>query len=85
MIHPDDDGTLADLLRFITRFARDEGQQRMEFWFAESSRSFERACRMGFKKEGSPFNLVARFYRDDLDLKYALDNWYYTLGDMDIF
>ena len=43
------------------------------------------ACSMGFGKEASPFNLVARFYREDLDLKYVLENWYYTLGDMDIF
>jgi hypothetical protein len=82
--HPDDDGTFATLLRFITRFARENNQQRIEFWFAESSKPFEMAARMGFHKEGSPFNLVGRFYRDDLDLKYAIENWYYTLGDMDI-
>jgi hypothetical protein len=84
LTHPDDDGTFADLLRFITRFAREKGQQRIEFWLAESSLAFDLAGGMGFRKEGSPFNLVGRFYRDDLDLKYALENWYYTLGDMDI-
>lgn len=82
--HPEDDGTLADLLRFVVRFAREKGQQRVELWLAESSKSFQLASRMGFGKEGSPFNLVGRFYRDDLDLTYALENWYYTLGDMDI-
>jgi len=85
MTLPGDDGTFADLLRFITRFARDNEQMRIEFWLAESSASFDQACRMGFHKEASLFNLVGRFYRDDLDIRYAIDNWYYTLGDMDIF
>ncbi|MFH1998966.1 MAG: hypothetical protein ABIK28_04750 [Planctomycetota bacterium] len=81
---PGDDGTFAELLRHITRFARENRQQRIEFWFAETSKPFAMACRMGFKTEPSPFNLVGRFYRDDLDLDYARENWYYTLGDMDI-
>ncbi len=84
LTHPDDDGTVAELLRFVTRFARDNEQKRIEFWFAESSRQFDLAKGMGFKAEKSPFSLVGRFYRDDLDLEYARKNWYYTLGDMDI-
>lgn len=84
LTHPDDDGTLADLLRFVTSFARENEQQRIEFWFAETSRPFALAGSMGFESENSPFNLVGLFYRDDLDLEYALKNWYYTLGDMDI-
>jgi len=84
LTHPDDEGTLADILRFITSFARTNNQQRIEFWLADSCKPYDLARRMGFKAENSPFNLVGRFYRDDLDLKYAYDNWYYTLGDMDI-
>ncbi|MBU0754961.1 MAG: GNAT family N-acetyltransferase [Planctomycetes bacterium] len=82
--HPDDDGTFADLLRFITQLAREQEQLRIEFWFAETSKAYAMATGQGFKTEPSPFNLVGRFYRDDLDLDYARENWYYTLGDMDI-
>ena len=82
--HPDDDGTLADLLRYVVGFARRENQMRIEFWFAETSKAHGMARRMGFEAEGSPFNLVGRFYRDDLDLEFARQSWYYTLGDMDI-
>ncbi|MHC4943083.1 MAG: GNAT family N-acetyltransferase [Planctomycetota bacterium] len=82
--HPDDDGTFADLLRFIVRFARENEQRRVEFWLAETSKPFTMAKGMGFKTEGGLFNLVGRFYRDDLDLEYAKASWYYTLGDMDI-
>lgn len=84
LTHPDDDGTFAELLRHVVRFARENGQQRIEMWFAETSKAFAKAGEMGFRNEGSYFNLVGRFYRDDLDLDYAYANWYYTLGDMDI-
>ncbi len=84
LAHPDDDGAFADLLRCIVRFAKEKKQQRIEFWLAESSKAFDMACAMGFRKEGSPFNLAAIFYRDDLDLRFAIEHWYYTLGDMDI-
>ena len=71
-------------MRQVTRIAREEGQSRVEFWLSESSRGFEQALRMGFRREGSPFNLAVVFYRKDIDRQFLLDHWYYTLGDMDI-
>lgn len=80
-----DDAALAAMLKHTVELARATGQQRVETWIPQHSPRFERAMAQGFFAEDSPFNLCLKIYRPDLDPDWARANWWYSIGDSDVF
>lgn len=81
----DDFAAFARVLREATADARRVGQQRVETWIPDSHPFFQAAQTHGFLTESSPFNLCIKIYRDDVSPEWAKANWWYSIGDSDVF
>ncbi len=82
---PRDEASFALALRQALRCARDEKQVRVEAWFPRSHPFFEQALEAGFKTEPSQANLCVMLFRKDLELDWLARNWFFTIGDSDLF
>lgn len=81
----DDFAALARILTESVAFARRSGQQRVETWIPDSHPFFTAALGRGFLTENSPFNLCIKIYRPEITPEWAKANWWYTIGDSDVF
>ncbi|MFG0317971.1 MAG: GNAT family N-acetyltransferase [Planctomycetota bacterium JB042] len=82
---PKDVGAIARALAHVCRYAREHGQQRVEIWVPPTTPVYDTILARGFKAESSPFNLCVKIYDPALDAAWARANWYYTIGDSDVF
>ena len=73
------------LLAHVTRFARATGQHRIELWVPEAHPQFRAVRDNGFGVEPSLFNLCIKIYEPTLDVEWVKANWYWTIGDSDVF
>ncbi len=81
----DDAGAFAWILKEAVAYARRSGQQRVETWIPESHPFFKATLAQGFITESSPFNLCIKIYRSDVSPEFVRENWWYTIGDSDVF
>ncbi len=82
---PGDAPAIARLLDAIVKDARATGQQRVEMWLRPGSPQSMHVRARGFSTEPSPFNLCVKPYRDDLTEEWVRANWFFTIGDSDVF
>ncbi len=80
-----DDAAAARLLGHVVQLARRTGQPRVEMWIPPTSPLYDAALDRGFAAEDSPFNLCIKIYDPTLDAAWARANWFYTIGDSDVF
>ncbi len=85
LVSDDDQQAIVALLAHAVAEARVRGQQRVEFWCRPGSRVFDCVSSHGFKVEDSPFHLCIKPYDETLDLDWIQDNWYFSIGDSDVF
>jgi len=85
LIDPADTAAIARLLGHIVRLARETSQPRVELWVPPTSALYDTILERGFKTEDSPFNLCLKPYIPKLTASWARANWYYTIGDSDVF
>ena len=83
--HPDDAAALGLTLRTTTKLGRDAGQARVEAWLPERFPLFGHALASGFKTEPCQYVLCVMLYREQPDLDWVKERWYYTIGDSDVF
>lgn len=82
---PKDVGAITRALAHICAYARRTGQLRVEFWIPPTTPVYDTVLARGFTAENSPFNLCVKIYDPGLDAAWARANWYYTIGDSDVF
>ena len=85
MLGRDDEAAAARLMAHVVAHARASGQQRVELWLPPWHPQRAALEARGFLTEPSPCNLCIVIYEPDLDLEWVRSNWYFTIGDSDIF
>ena len=83
--HPEDEVSLGLALRGAAKAGRESEQARVEAWLPQSSRLFQLALERGFGTEPSQYVLCIMLYRDEPELDWVRNHWYYTIGDSDVF
>ena len=82
---PRDENAVGLTLRHAVRAGREAEQARVEAWLPPRSPFFSAARRHGFESEPSQYVLCAMLYRDQPELDWVRDHWYFTIGDSDVF
>ncbi len=82
---PTDAAAAGALLAHVVAHARATGQQRVELWIPEAHPQHAIVRSNGFGLEPSPFNLCIKIYDPTLDEAWVKANWYWTIGDSDVF
>lgn len=85
LVAHDDPPALARLLAHVVAHARASGQQRVEMWINPSSPLFAGTLAHGFLAQDSLVHLCLKRYEPDLDPAWCRENWFYTIGDSDVF
>lgn len=85
LVLPADTAAIARLLAHVVRLARETSQPRVEIWVPPTSALYDTILERGFKTEDSPFNLCLKPYLPRLTAAWARANWFYTIGDSDVF
>jgi hypothetical protein len=80
-----DESTAIRLLAHAVAQGRESGQQRVEVWFPPTHPLFSVALSHGFVAEESPFNLCIKIYDPAMDPDWVRANWYFSIGDTDVF
>jgi Acetyltransferase (GNAT) domain len=73
------------LLAHAVRHARETGQQRVEVWLPPTHALFGVVTSHGFVPEESPFHLCIKIYDPSLQPDWVRSNWYFSIGDTDVF
>jgi len=81
----DDLQALECALATALHLAGELGMTRVETWLPERHPFFARARALGFRSERTNLTLTARLYRTPEALDWHRENWFYTIGDSDIF
>jgi hypothetical protein len=85
-IGPGGDGqALAALLAAAGRMAVEAGGRRLETWITPNTRHHATLLDLGLVSEATRFNLCIMTFGADFDLEWAKANWFFTMGDTDIF
>lgn len=85
LLDPKDTPALSRILAQIVKLARDSGQPRVETWVPPTHPLYDAIQARGFRLEDSHFNLCIVPYDPNLEASWARANWYYTIGDSDVF
>ncbi len=85
IVSHDDAPAIARLLAHVVQVARATRQQRVETWIAPAMPIHATVLSHGFSVEDSPFNLCVKPYRPDLTEDWVRANWWFTIGDSDVF
>lgn len=80
-----DRATLAALLAAAARIARPLGGQRLETWVTPNMPQHATLAGFGFASRPSTFNLCIMTFSSRFDLEWAKANWFFTMGDSDIY
>jgi hypothetical protein len=81
----DDRESLSALVAQVGRITLAEGGSRLETWVTPNMPQLRTLQAMGFGAEESPFNLCIMVYGRDFDLDWSAANWFFTMGDSDIY
>ena len=76
---------MAALLGKVGELTLAEGGNRLETWVTPNMSQHGTLKGLGFTEETSPFNLCIMVYSDRFDLDWAKANWFFTMGDSDIY
>ena len=76
---------LAALLAEAGRLALEAGAQRLETWVTPNTLHHATLTALGLRPEPTVFNLCIMVFAPDFDLDWAKANWFFTMGDSDIF
>jgi hypothetical protein len=85
LCHPEDEAVQALAFRTAVSVARETKQARIEAWFNPNSAAFQSGLRHGFRTEPSQYVLCIMLYRGHPEPAWVEENWYYTIGDSDVF
>ena len=85
MLANKDRGAIARALAHSVQLARSTGQPRVELWIPPTSPIYDSVLGQGFSVENSYANLCIKIYDESLDASWARGNWFYTIGDSDVF
>ncbi len=85
LVAPDDVDSLARILRHGADTVRSGEQIRFEAWLPPESPWFRHALRLGMDAEPSPFTIACRLPRTPEAFDWHRSNWYFTIGDSDVF
>ncbi len=80
-----DVGAALRLLSHAVDQARQVGQQRVEVWLSPHHPLFDVIATHGFVAEQSPFNLCIKIYDPAIEPEWVVMNWYFSIGDTDVF
>jgi hypothetical protein len=80
-----DQDTLVALLAHARRHGSEAGAQDLEAWMPRGFAHHQTLQRLGFTETQSQFNLCIRIFTRHLTVPFAIDRWYYTMGDSDIY
>jgi len=76
---------VARLLAHAVKLARESGQPRIESWIPPTNSLYDLMLGQGFSAEDSPANLCIKIYDPKIDPDWVRANWFYTIGDSDVF
>lgn len=85
MVDSRDVPAVGKLLAHTVKLARDTGQPRIECWIPPTSQLYDQMLGQGFSVENSYANLCIKIYDPTLDPAWVRANWFYTIGDSDVF
>src|SRR5262249_29779121 len=85
LVRDRDQDTLVALLDHARRHASDSGLQDLEAWMPRGFSHYHALSQLGFTETESQFNLCIRIFTRHLTVPFAIDHWYYTMGDSDIY
>ncbi|RMH72552.1 MAG: GNAT family N-acetyltransferase [Gemmatimonadetes bacterium] len=86
LFDPADAVVLRVLFRGIENSARIAGSERLETWLPPHYPQFEAVFTgHGFHREETEYKLVALPFRPDITLEWMTANWFYTMGDADLY
>ena len=80
-----DQQALAALLAGACRLGVASGAQRLETWVTPNTAHHATLTALGLRPEPTVFNLCIMVFAPDFDLEWAKANWFFTMGDSDIF
>jgi len=76
---------LAALLLGACRLGVASGAQKLETWVTPNTLHHATLSALGLAAEPTVFNLCIMVFAPDFDLEWAKANWFFTMGDSDIF
>ncbi len=85
IVAADDVPAIARVLAHLVTIARELRQPRIELWVPPTSSIHRTVRERGFEVQPTPFNLCLKIYEPTLDPDWARANWYYSIGDCDVF
>ncbi len=85
MVARDDEGACARLLEHVVGVGREGGQARVEIWLPTWHEQHRAVAERGFLAEDCHSNLCIVIYAPALTLSWARENWFFTIGDSDVF
>jgi hypothetical protein len=78
-------GVSLALLARAVRMADQAGMERLQAWFPPHGVPAGRLREFGFRAEPTMYHFVALSMSPEVFLTWAKDQWYYTMGDSDIY
>ncbi|MFO0980726.1 MAG: GNAT family N-acetyltransferase [Planctomycetota bacterium] len=85
LVGDDDRDTLVALLAHARAAAAAAQLEALEAWMPRGFALYRALRLLGCREEPSPFNLCIRIFTPLLTVPYAIERWYYTMGDSDIY
>lgn len=82
---PEDEAAQAALVARASRDALKEGCPRLEMWLPPSGKWFKTFPSMGFVQEPTRFNMINRLFADWMNEEWLMENYFFTMGDSDIY
>ncbi|HVQ23973.1 MAG TPA: GNAT family N-acetyltransferase [Planctomycetota bacterium] len=76
---------VAALLMGAGRIGVASGAGRLETWVTPNTLHHRTLTELGLRPEPTVFNLCIMVFSPDFDLEWAKANWFFTMGDSDIF
>ncbi|MFH1998978.1 MAG: GNAT family N-acetyltransferase [Planctomycetota bacterium] len=82
---PDDEPVQAQLTAAAARHAIDSGNPRLEMWLPPNGRWFRTFPSYGFVQENTRFNMINRLFGDWMNEEWLMANYFFCMGDSDIY
>jgi hypothetical protein len=83
--HPEDVEAQAALVGQAARDAMEHAHPRLEMWYPPNGVWFKTFSSFGFHHEESRFNLINRLFADWMNNEWLMENYFFTMGDSDIY
>ncbi|MBU0755050.1 MAG: hypothetical protein KJ645_07900, partial [Planctomycetes bacterium] len=82
---PDDHAAQAALTAQAARHGLEAGCPRLEMWLPPNGTWFQAFPGFGFEVEGTRFNMINRLFADWMNEEWLMENYFFTMGDSDIY